>query len=108
TALEAQVFLLASISVERRALDPRTSCRRFDDHGARSVAEDHARRAIGPVDEARDRLGADERDLAHRPRRHEASRDGEPVDKAGARRAEVEDRSLSRAEAFLHETGGGG
>ena len=79
------MFLLASISVERRALDPRTSCRRFDDHGARSVPEDDARRAIGPVDEARDRLGADEQDLARRPRCYEASRDGEPVNKAGAR-----------------------
>ena len=91
---------------------PRSSRRaelglRFQDDGAGAVAEQHAGAAILPVEDARERLGADHDGALELPGLEEVVGDGERVDEARAHRLHVEGRALGDAEPGLDAHGGG-
>ncbi len=81
---------------------------RFDDDGAGAVSEQHAGRAVVPVEDAGEGLGADD----ERPLEHAALQivvgGGEREDEAGAHRLHVEGRAMGDAELGLDGHGGGG
>ena len=67
-------------------------------HRAGAVAEQHARGAIGVVDDARHHVGADDQRVVGRPGRHDLHGGGQRIREARAGRAEVEAPRLRRAD----------
>ena len=70
--------------------DAETVGRRTDHDGARAIAEQHAGRAIGVVDDARHDVGAHRQRVAMRPGRHHMRRRRQRVGEARAGRAQIE------------------
>ena len=80
----------------------------FDQHGARAIAEQDAGGAVGVIDDAAHGVGADHQHLLVRAGRHQVRADGQAVDEAGTGRDQVEAPGALRADAVLHQAGGGG
>src|SRR5690606_30412390 len=78
------------------------------DDRAGAVAEQHAGRAVLPVENARQRLGADHQRRARLPGADEAVRYGQRVNEAAAYRLHVESHCALVAEALLQQAGGAG
>src|SRR5688572_604110 len=86
--------------------DAVVALRRLEDDGAGAVAEEDARRAVGPVHDAREDLSADDEDVLRLARLDEAVGEVKAVEETGARRRQVRRRRLRRAEVALDEARG--
>ena len=75
-------------------------------HRAGAVAEQHARRAIGVVDDARHHVGADHERVLGAARRDDRVADRQRVRKGGTRRRQIETPRLVRANLRLHQARG--
>ena len=80
----------------------------LDQDSAGAVAEQDARGAVGIVDDAAHGIGADHEDLPVRAGGHQVRARGEAVDESGAGGDEIESPGATRADAVLHQAGGGG
>ena len=76
---------------------------RREHDGARAVAEQNARRAIGVVDDARHDVGADDERVLDGAGRHHRPADAERVREPGTGRTEVEAPGLRRADPRLQQ-----
>ena len=90
----------AAVGAEHRALDA-GGIGRPHDRGARAVAEQDARAAVGEVEDAAEDLGADQQDRVGHARRDERGGRRQPVAEPGARGVDVE-RRAAHAELLLH------
>ncbi len=80
-----------------------TGLGRLNDRGAGSVAEQNARRAVRPVSNCAHFLGADDKDLARGAGANVLPSDVQSVEKATARRKNVEGRGVGKSELLLHQ-----
>ncbi len=78
---------------------------RLQNHGARAVAEQHCRRAILPVRQARQRLRTDDEHVLAPTGTNVPVRKVETVDEAAACRLDIECAAAADAEAPLHDAG---
>ena len=95
-------ILVAAIRMQMGAQDARDRVG-FEDHGARPVREQHAGRAVLPIDDARERLGADHECALRFAQAHELVGNAERIEKAGARRLQAERRAAVDAESLLQQ-----
>src|SRR5690348_16889503 len=77
--------------------------RRLEHHGARAVGEQHRGRAIAPVRDARERLGADHQGPAGIAEAHELVRYGKRIHEAAAGGLHAEGRRAAAAEPSLQQ-----
>ena len=77
------------------------------DNRARAVSEEDARRAVGPVEDARQALRADDERLLVGVEVDESARLLERVDEPRARRLQVEGARVDASEHVLHDAGRG-
>ena len=80
--------------------------RRLDQHRAGAVAEQHAGRAVGVVDDRRHLVGADHDDLARGAGLDELLRDRQRIEEARARRLHVERADVADADHVADQVGG--
>ena len=98
----AQGRAAAAIDLVREPDDRRLPFRRRrQHHGPGAVAEQHARRPVGIVDDARHHVGADDQRVVVRAARHHLHADGQRIGEARARGAEIEAPCLGRADLVL-------
>ena len=81
---------------------------RFEHDGAGAVAEQHAGAAVVPVENSRERLGADHQRALERAGAQEIVRGGQREDEPRAYRLQIEGRAVVDAEPVLHRDRGGG
>ena len=94
---------LPSISCSKSRIAPSPSPARRHDAGARAVAEQHARRAIRVVDDARHHVGADDQRVLVRPGADHLHGRRQRVGEPRARRAQVEAPRVVRADLVLQQ-----
>ena len=94
---------LPSISCSKSRIAPSPSSRRRHDAGAGAVAEQHARRAILVVDDARHHVGADDQRVLVRPARHNLHGRRQRVGERRAGGAQVEAPGAVRADLVLQQ-----
>ena len=80
---------------------------RLDQYGAGAVAEEHAGGAIGVVDNAAHGVRADDQDLLVSAGCHQVRADRGAIHKAGTGGNQIETPRPARANAILHQAGGG-
>jgi hypothetical protein len=97
----------AAVGVHRRGQDAPRRITRAHQHRPRPVGEDHARRAILPVEVLAQQLGADHQHVPHAPVDQELLGHRLRVEEAGAARGHVERRRVDQAELVLHGAGRG-
>jgi hypothetical protein len=101
---------LAAVGAQARDQDAAVLARagkllRLQDDGAGAVAEQHAGAAVLPVEDARERLGADHQRALEGAGLEQRVDGREPIDEAGAHRVQVERGALRDAEPGLHRHG---
>ena len=82
--------------------------RRFENNRAGTVAENHAGRAIGVVDDRRHHVGADHQDFLVRSGRNELRARLQRVHERRTSRRKDRNPNVLRAQFVLHQAGGGG
>ena len=102
-----EVVSLHAVRAERRAEDIalRLILRRLKHHSADRVAEEHAGGSVLPVDIAGHEVAADYQCLLCQSGLHEAFRRPERVEKARARRVDIESDRIHRADFRLNPAG---
>ncbi len=96
---------LPSISCSKSRIAPSPSSAADTTHGAGAVAEQHARRAVLVVDDARHHVGADDQRVLVRPARDDLARRRQRVGERRAGGAQVEAPRVVRADLVLQEAG---
>ena len=104
-AVDIEERLVAAVRVQVRRHHARR-LRRFEHHRSGAVAEQHARRAIGPVEQPGMRVGADHQRAADAAGAKELLGDSQGIDEARAHRLHVERGAPARTEARLQAAGG--
>ena len=105
-AVDVELFLVLAVGAEMRGEhaavgDRARALLRFQHDRAGAVAEEHAGRAVAPVEDAREGLRADDQRALPLPGlQHRVGR-GERIDEAGADRLQVERRARMDAEIVL-------
>ena len=76
--------------------------RRFQHDSASTIAEQHAGAAVGPVEDAAEGLGADDKDGLGLTGDDQSIGIGQRIDKARANRLHIKGKTVGHAQPFLH------
>ena len=97
-----QHVLVSPVRMQMRGQDSRLRVR-LQHHRSRTICKDDRGRAVSPIRDARERLGADDERAARLPRLDEFVGNRQGVHKAGARRLNAEGRTTATAEPLLQQ-----
>ena len=100
-----QQFLVRAVGMQVRGQDARLA-RRLQHDRAGTVTEQHAGAAVGPVEHARQRFGADHQRTFRGPRTHELVGGRQRENETRTSGIDVECGAAVRADAMLHQAGG--
>ena len=100
-----QQIAAGAIAAQHRCHDPAAFGAHAHHDGPGAIPEQHAGVAVGPIDEARERFGADDQYVFGEAGAHGVGGLVERVDEAGAACAQVIRAGIGCADRVLHQTG---